>query len=124
MGCRATVIKKYEIEYGKTRGFNWDADTLCTIIGYFCDDFYCGDDGCGGSSYDAYWEINKEQFAEMVKEIREMDETEFNERMEEDWFSAQLADDKPYSKKYVLDVFEGWLEETPKDSEYVRLGWL
>ncbi len=124
MGLRATVIKKYEIKYGDTCGFNWDADTLCSIISDFCEDFFSGDDGYGGSSYDAYWEINKKQFAEMVKEIREMDETEFNERMEEDWFSAPLADDKPYSKKYVLDVFEGYLTETPEDAEYVRLGWL
>ena len=53
-----------------------------------------------------------------------MPEEEFDERMKEDWFYGTFSDDKPYSKKYILDVFGGWLNETPKDSNYVRIGWL
>ena len=124
MGLRATVIRKYEVEYGNANGFNYDAETLSNIIGEFCEDFYCGDDGCGGLSTDAFWEIDKGQFREMVEQIRTMPEEEFNQRMEDDWFQSPFSDDKPYTKKYVLDVFEGWLEETPEDSNYVRLGWL
>ena len=116
MGLRATVIKKYEIEYGDTQGFNYDPDTLSNIISEFCDDFYNGD-----VSADVYWEIDKEQFRAMVDQLAEMSTEEFNTRMEEDWF---CGDDKPYSKKYVLDVFTGWLAETPEDSNYVRIGWL
>ena len=124
MGLRATVIKKYEVEYGNANGFNYDAETLDNIIGEFCDDYYCGDDGYGGYSTDAFWEIGKEQFRDMVDQLAEMPDEEFKERREEDWFVGTFADDKPYSKKYVLDVFKGWLEETPKDSNYVRIGWL
>ena len=124
MGLRATVIKKYEVEYGNANGFNYDPETLDNIISEFCDDYYCGDDGYGGLSTDAYWEIDRNQFCEMVDQLAEMPDEEFKERMEEDWFVGTFADDKPYSKKYVLDVFKGWLEETPEDSNYVRIGWL
>ena len=124
MGLRATVIRKYEVEYGDAQGFNHDPDTLNNIISEFCDDFYNGDDGYGGASTDAKWEIDKGQFREMYTELSLMPEDEFNERMKEDWFYGVFSDDKPYSKKYILDVFGGWLNETPKDSNYVRIGWL
>ena len=48
MGKRATVIKKYEVEYGKDRGFNYDPGTLANILTDFSDDVYTGDDGYGG----------------------------------------------------------------------------
>ena len=124
MGLRATVIKKYEIEYGDANGFNYDPDTLNNIISDFCDDYYNGDDGYGGLSTDTYWEIDKGQFREMYTELSLMPEDEFNERMKEDWFYGAAPDAQPYSKKYILDVFGGWLNETPKDSNYVRIGWL
>lgn len=124
MGLRATVIKEYKIEYGNCNGFNYDAETLNNIIGEFCDDFYNGDDGWGGINTSAFWEIGKEQFAQMIEDIKAMPDEEFDEKMKEDWFESPFEDEKPYSKKYVLDVFEGWLEETPENSNYVRLGWL
>lgn len=121
MGLRATVIKKYVVEYGNANGFNYDPDTLSNIISEYCDDFYNGDDGCGGLSTDAYWEVDKQQFTDMVEELKAMPEEEFKERMEEDWFQGY---EEPYSKDYVLNIFTGWLEETEEDSSYVRLGWL
>jgi hypothetical protein len=124
MGLRATVIKKYEVEYGDANGFNYDPDTLGEIISEFCEDYYCGDDGYGGFSTDAFWEIDRNQFCEMVDRLAEMTEEEFDERMKEDWFHGTFSDDEPYSKMYVLDVFTGWLAETPVDSNYVRIGWL
>ena len=45
MGLRATVIKKYEIEYGNTQGFNYGASELADLIYEFCEDYYVGDDG-------------------------------------------------------------------------------
>ena len=111
-------------EYGGAQGFNYDPDTLNNIISEFCDDYYNGDDGYGGANTDALWEIDKEQFREMYTELSLMPEEEFDERMKEDWFHGTFSDDKPYSKKYILDVFGGWLNETPKDSNYVRIGWL
>lgn len=124
MGLRATVIKTYKVEYGNANGFNYDVDTLNNIIGEFCDDFYNGDDGWGGPSTDAIWEIDKQQFREMYTQIALMPEEEFNERMKEEWFCGTFSDDKPYSKAYIMDVFAGYINETPEDSNYVRIGWL
>ena len=124
MGLRATVIKTYKVEYGNTQGFNYDPDTLSNIISDFCDDYYNGDDGFSGLSTDTYWEIDKGQFQEMYTKLSLMPEDEFNERMKEGWFWAAVPGAQPYSKKYILDVFGGWLNETPKDSNYVRIGWL
>ena len=121
MGLRATVIKKYEVEYGNANGFNYDPETLYNIISDFCNDFYTGGEDL---STEAYWEIDKKEFADMLAELKEMPEDEFKERMKEDWFHGTFSDDKPYSKKYIVDVFEGYLAETPADSNYVRLGWL
>ena len=122
MGLRATVIKKYEIEYGNANGFNYDPNTLNNIISEFCGDYYNGDDGYGGLSTDVFWEIDIDQFKEMVATLEAMPEDEFNQRMREDWF--QGYNDEYYSKDYILEVFKGWLDETPKDESYVRLGWL
>lgn len=122
MGLRATVIRKYEVEYGDARGFNYGAETLANIIGDFCDDFYCGDDGCGGLTTDVFWEIDRGQFVEMIDSIADMTEEDFDVRMKEDWFVGD--GDGPYSRKYVFDLFVKWLAETPANSNYVRLGWL
>lgn len=118
MGLRATSVKKYEIEYGDVQGFNYDPDTLNNIISEFCDDYYCGG---GDLSTDTIWEVDKEQFKNMLNELCEMPEDEFNERMEEDWF---CGDDKPYTKKEVTDLFKGYYNDTPEDSNYVRIAWL
>lgn len=124
MGLRATVIKKYVVEYGKENGFNYDAETLANIISHFCDDFYNGDDGYGNYSTDTIWEIDRSQFANMLAELKKMPEDDFKEHMKNDWFYGTFADDKPYSKSYVVSVFEGYLAETPETENYVRLGWL
>ena len=124
MGLRATVIKTYKVEYGNANGFNYNADTVYNIISDFCDDFYAGDDGYGGVSTDAIWEVDRNQFCEMVDQLANMTKKEFNQRMKEDWFQGIFSDDKPYTKEYVLDVFTGWLAETPVDENYVRFGWL
>ena len=119
MGLRATIITKYEVEYGNANGFNYDAETLDNIINEYCTDFY--NDEC---SYSTIWEINKKEFADMIEKINAMSEDEFNQKMCEEWFEGTFSDDKMYSKKYVLDKFQSWLNETPAKSNYVRLAWL
>jgi hypothetical protein len=119
MGLRATVIKTYKIEYGNTQGFNYDPYTIASIISEFCDDYYTGEE-----STDVVWEVDKNQFSNMITEIQKMPEEEFNELMKEVWFSGEVYGSEPYSKRYVLEVFSGWLNETQEDSNYVRFGWL
>ena len=117
MGLRATVIKTYKVEYGNANGFNYDPTTVSNIISDFCYDFYSGED-----STDIVWEVDKKEFADMVSQIRDMPTKEFDKRMKEDWYCGYGSE--PYTKRYVLEVFSGWLNETQEDSNYVRIGWL
>lgn len=114
MGLRATVIKKYEIEYGNTQGFNYGASELADLIYEFCEDYYVGNNGYGGNSTDSIWEVNKEQFADMLGEIKEMTDDEFEDRF------PHIEEDR----EEVIRIFEGFLEETPENTCYVRFGWL
>ena len=126
MGLRATSVKKYEIEYGNHSGFNYDPDTLSSLIMNFVDDFYNGDDGCGGNSTDQIWEIDKQSFADMLQQIKDMPEEEFDELMNSCDVHAGMEnrDYDVYTKKYVVDLFQGFLDDTQEDSNYVRIGWL
>ena len=121
MGLRATVIKKYEVEFGEGRGFNYDPGTLANILTDFSDDVYTGDDGYGGYSTDAYWEMDKEEFKDMVGALFSMPEEEFDQRMKEDWFEGH---DEPYQKNAIVKLFRSWLEQTPENYDLVRIGWL
>lgn len=123
MGLRATAIKKYDIEYGNTQGFNYDSETLDNIISTFCEDFYNGDDGFGGDSTNEIWEIDKEQFKQMIADIDGMSDEEYNELMD-DCEVKYSADYQRHTKDYVLNFFKGCLAETQEDSHYVRIGWL
>ena len=121
MGLRATSIKTYKVEYGDHSGFNYDAETLANIISEFCDDFYNGEDY---ADTNVIWEIDKDQFADMIESIKAMSEDEFNEKMTEEWQMSTFSDDEPYSKAYVINKFEGFLDDTQENSIYVRIAWL
>lgn len=115
MGLRATVIKKYEVSYGDIQGFNYDSDVLADLLNHFCDSAYCGGDY--HSTY-AIWNVPREEFQGMVDRISSMTDTEFAGACEE------ATGTNNYTREEVLDVFRGWLAETPADSRYVRFGWL
>lgn len=123
MGLRATSVKTYKIEYGDHSGFNYDPYTLSNIIGEFCDDFYNGDDGCGGLSTDDIWEVDKEQFAEMIGDIKKMNADEYKEFIEK-CHSPVSGYKNTYTKEDLLKLFEGYLSDTQEDSSYIRIAWL
>lgn len=126
MGLRATSVTIYKIEYGNHQGFNYDPDTLNNLIMNFVDDFYNGDDGCGGNSTDQIWEIDKQSFADMLQQIKDMPVEEFDELMKGCDVHAGMEnrDYDVYTKKYVVNLFQGFLDDTQEDSNYVRIGWL
>lgn len=108
MGLYATAVKKYEIEYGHTQGFNYDVDGLYGIISQFCDDFYSGD----VADPNVIWEIDKTQFREMIDEIERLSEEDYDELI------------GGYDREQLINTFNGYLNETPRNSNYVRIGWL
>ena len=116
MGLRATVLKTYKVEYGTRCGFNYGADYLAELIEHFCEDAWLG-----GEYHDTncFWEVDKEEFTAMIRDIARMSDEEFDQ-IGEDYKEA----DDGYTREYVLEVFRGWLEETPPDNDYVRFGWV
>ena len=119
MGLRATVIKKYEIEYGNTMGFNHGSDVLASLIYEYCNDYFVGDDCCGGINTDAIWEVDKDEFAGMLEEVKGLTQEELN-----DIIGRRQTFNDDWPKEEVVRVLEGFLEETPENSLYVRFGWL
>jgi hypothetical protein len=118
MGLRATVITKYEIEYGKTQGFNYGADVLASLIYEFCNDYSVGDDGCGGSNTEAIWEVDVDEFAAMLEEIKKMSQEELDDII------GQHAFNDGWDKEEIVRVLQGFLDETPDNAIYVRFAWL
>ena len=119
MGLRATVIKKYEIEYGDTQGFNYGADALASLIYEFCNDYSVGDDGCGGSNTEAIWEVDKDEFAGMIEEIKGMSQEDLDELI-----GCHHTFNDGWDKDEVVGVLQGFLDETPENALYVRFAWL
>ena len=118
MGLKATVIKKYEIEYGDTQGFNYGSDALVSLIYEFCDDYFVGDDGYGGHDTNAIWEVNKNEFAYMLNEVKEMSQEEL------DGILGRRHTNGGWTTEEVVRVLEGFLRETPETEDYVRIGWI
>lgn len=121
MGLRACAIKKYVVEYGDTRGFNWGADTLANIIGEYCDSFYSG----GGDYNDtnATWEVDAIEFKEMIKKISELSKRCFNGKMKDEWL-VDCLDDDCATKEYVLKRLQAFYDEADKSDGIVRIVWL
>ena len=118
MGLRACSIKKYVVEFGDTSGFNYNPDTLANIFNKFCSDVYTGEDY---ANVDVYWEINKEEFANMIRTIEAMSDDEYEEFISDTWDSYS---EEQYTKERLLKIFKGYLNDTPENSNYVRLGWV
>ncbi len=119
MGLRATVIKKYEIEYGDTQGFNYGADTLARLISSFCKDYSVGDNECCGNNTNAIWEVDKDEFAGMLEQIKGMSQ----DKLDFILWRRHVVDDG-WGKDEVVRVLQGFLDETPENALYVRFAWL
>lgn len=118
MGLRAYVIKKYDVQYGERSGFNYGADFLSHLIGEYCK---CACLGGDYHDYDAIWEVDKEEFANMVAELEKLTDEEFKAKAEKEWWADG---DDDYTKSYVIELFKDWLAETPENETWVRFGWL
>lgn len=118
MGLRATIIKTYKVEYGNAQGFNYGSTFISNLINTYCD---CCNLGGEFNDTDSFWEVDKDEFAAMVKKIEEIPAKEFNKRAVDEW-GAEKEDG--FTKSYVLRTFKAWLKETPEDTTWVRFGWI
>ena len=114
MGLRATAIKEYKVEYGETAGFNDCVDIVADIIRAYCSCYYLGYDGFPDES--AIWEVDKAEFKAMLDNIKNMTDDEFK---------SKIYDKRcDLTRNETVRVFEGFLEETPDNEEWVRFGWI
>lgn len=114
MSTRAHVITKYEVKYG-SEGLAWGQDFLESLADEYIEDSYTGGEY---HSDEADWEFNKEEFKEMVETLDKMSKRSYNRKCK-DWG----VNPKDYPKDYVVELFQTWLKETPKKSDYVRISW-
>ena len=75
MGFRAHAFTKYDVEFGISGVFNNDVEELEHIIGTYCPDAYFGGD-YGNDD----WEIDKEDFRNMIDTIKKEGEDAFIEK--------------------------------------------
>ena len=122
MGVRATIIKKYALEYGDSCGFNYGMEFLANLIGDFCPTAWLGGED---NSSDAIWEVPRNEFVDMVAEIKAMPDKTFTKKVKDEWSTCFLDDDlKENTKEYVISKFNEWLDESDPDDDYIRFGWL
>lgn len=118
MGLHATIIKKYDVQYGDAGGFNYGAGFLAELIGEYCDCSYLGGEY---NAMEGFWKVDKTEFTDMVETLKAMPAKEFNKKAIEEWGAAKSDG---YTKSYVLRVFKNWLEETDPNSDWLRFGWI
>ena len=110
MATRAHNIKKYEPEYGAC-SFSYGEDFLISMF----EDFDVG----GDFDNDDLWEINKYDFERMVKSLKKMPAKEFNKKAK-GWGASK---DDGWTKKYVIDTLQRWLDEDETDDGWLRVSW-
>ena len=118
MGLRACALKKREIELGDSQVLNWESDTLAAVINYFCNDAYTGGDY---DSTDTTWNVDAQQFKEMISEVEKMTEEEFQEEF--GGYSV-FADDK-ISKATMVSSLKKLYEDGKQVGDgYIYIVWV
>ena len=112
MGFRAHVRTRSLIDYGM-EGFNHLQYELAGFITEHCEDSYLYDDNdwCRND-----WEINRDQFKEMVKYIEE------NYEDGEQVLPARFGEG--YTKENILYIFNAWLEQTEDQYDFTYPGYI
>lgn len=114
MSTRAHVITKYEIQYG-SEGLAWGQDLIEGLAREYMPSSYTGGEY---RSDEAIWEFSKDEFKEMTETLANMKECEYDGKCKE--WGVHPED---YPKDKAVELFKCWIEETPTDSDYVRISW-
>lgn len=118
MGLRACALKKREIELGDSAVLNWASEELDAVISEFCEDYFTGGDY---ASTDTTWEVDKEQFKEMIDKIENLSDEEYNEIVRG---TAVLAGEEP-SRKTMLEALKAlYADGVQAGKEYIYIVWV
>lgn len=120
MGLRACALKKREIELGNNTVLNWASEELEAVISNFCEDYFTGRDY---ADTDTTWEVNKEQFKEMIDKIENLSDEEYDEIVE-GTRTYVFADEVP-SRKIMLEALKAlYADGVQAGKEYIYIVWV
>lgn len=119
MGLRACALKKREIELGDNAVLNWANNELDAVINEFCTDFFTGGNDFGDT--DCTWEVNKDEFKEMIDKIENLSDEEYNEIVKG---TGVFADDEP-SRETMLEALKALYEDgVQAGHQYIYIVWV
>ena len=112
MGHRLHVVKKYEIEYSSSFGFNYkvvEFHNLLTALGI----------SYNGESWDDDVEVNRENFKQGLDKLKTYDKLDTGEKTEIDEALSEL--DEPVEE--IIEIMERLLTESDQKNEYMLLSF-
>ena len=77
MGLRACALNKREVELADRHVLNWGSEVLENVIQEFCEDCFCGREH---GDTDCTWEIQKDEFKDMIGQVEKLTDDEFQEK--------------------------------------------
>ena len=118
MGLRACAIKKREIEYGDYSVLNWQSQMLDAVIKEYCEDAFTGYDF---PNTDCTWEVQKDQFKNMIDRVSELTDDEFQEI----FGGYSISPEDKVTRTEMVDALKKLYEDGIKaGKDYIYIVWL
>ena len=112
MGYRLHVAKKYEVEYALGDAFNYKCEEFHNFLSA-CDATYTGE------SYDADFEVMKEDWKKVIDKLKHLYDLPEDERDE----IKGAIDDLGSTTDEVIHMLEYFLESAEPNSDYLHLAF-
>ena len=112
MGYRLHVAKVYKVEYALGDAFNYKVEEFKALISA-CDATYTGE------SWDADFEVTKEDWKKVIDKVKHLSGLPEDEREE----IQGAIDDLCSTTDEVLQMLEYYIENAEPDSDYLHLAF-
>lgn len=112
MGYRLHVASKYDVKYSTTEAFNYKCEEFHNLL------LACGVDFTG-ETYDANFEVSREDWNKMIEKLKTLDQLPEEERLE----IQDCIQDLETTPEKVLDITETLLSEADPDNSYLYFSY-
>ena len=112
MGYRLHVAKVYKVEYALGDAFNYKVEEFKALLSA-CDATYTGE------SWDADFEVTKEDWKKVINTLKHLHDLPEVEREE----VQGAIDDLECSTDEVIQMLEYYIENSEPDSDYLHLSF-
>lgn len=113
MGYRLHSQKMHVIKYSDAAHLNYQVDAFDAMVTEFCPDRWTNGDAFGNCPTE--YEIDKEDFTNMISKIKGMTQEEFD--------AYDFGFDKEVTVDYLVDVLESLLKEADPNLDVIYLTW-